>query len=402
VNGKISPICRINIPGFSRLFESQGRKLKFWRQPADLPSVDHKDGSDSSVDQARWLIQRLLSLLSSMAAAGTNDKAAEFRSEMAGLAKLIVNPLPGESGDIASRKCLALCQDFFQQGNSYRVNNEGTYEEVIDLLRDALRTLAGEASLQGMIITSTARFRDMVEIQDVFQLKKRLVEEVHALEQNVRDQQANRDRTMHQLTERAQSLEQRLHRTRERLSVTLAESSMDPLTRVANRRYFDLQLASWMAPHSKEHPFVLAMFDIDDFKKINDAYGHQVGDRVLRGIARTLRQVSRDEDVLARYGGEEFVLLLRNFSADKAIDRCNEIVRSVAAQAFEWEDSARTLRLYATITCGMTEFTREDSVYDLLHRADTALYRAKKLGKNRTEIQRKRTPTSSDGTYQHV
>lgn len=364
--------------------------------------MDYKGSSDASIEQSRWLIQRLLSLFSSMAAAGTNEKAAEFRNKLAGVTKTIINPLPGESGDIAARKCLALCQDFFQLSNSYRVNNEGTYEELIDLLRDALRSLAGEASLEGMMVTSTARFREMVEIQDVCQLKKRLAEEVHAIEQSVRQQQANRDRTIHRLTERTQSLEQRLQRTRERLTVTLAESSMDPLTRVANRRYFDVQLASWMAPQAKEHPFVLAMFDIDDFKKVNDAYGHQVGDRVLRSIARTLRQVTRDEDVLARYGGEEFVLLLRNFSADKAIHRCNEILRSVAAQTFDWEDSACRLRLHTTISCGITEYARGDSVYALLHRADTALYTAKKLGKNRTEIQRKRTSTNSDGPYQHV
>src|SRR5204863_9388604 len=131
---------------------------------------------------------------------------------------------------------------------------------------------------------------------------------------------------------------------------TLAESSLDSLTRVANRRYFDLQLATWMEPQAREHPFVLAMFDIDDFKKINDAHGHQVGDRVLRGIARSLRTVTREEDVLARYGGEEFVLLLRNMTVDASVERCSEILRSVGAQVFEWEDPKRNLRLRTTLS----------------------------------------------------
>jgi diguanylate cyclase (GGDEF)-like protein len=369
---------------------------------ADVAIVDLKDSSEPSAEQSRWLIQRLLSLLSSMAAAGNSDKAAVFRNDLAAVSKTIVNPLPGESVDTASRKCLALCQDFFQRADSYRVSNEGTYEELIDLLRDALRSLVGEASFEGMVITSTARFREMVEIEDVFDLKKRMVEELHTLERTVREQRANRDNTIHKLTERTQSLEHRLTRTRERLSLTLAESSLDPLTRLANRRHFDLQLATWMEPQAREHPFALAMFDIDNFKKVNDAHGHQVGDRVLRGIARTLRQVTRDEDVLARYGGEEFVLLLRNFPVDKAVDRCGQILRAVAAQTFEWEDLKRVVRLRATLSCGMTEFAPGDSVYDLLRRADTALYQAKKLGKNRIEVQRKHTSTNSEAPYQRV
>jgi len=369
---------------------------------ADLSNVDLKDNTDRAAEQSRWLIQRILALLSGMAAAGSSDKAAEFRRDLAAVTKTIVNPLPGESVDTAARKCVALCQDFFQKADSYRVNNEGVYAEIIDLLRDSVRILAAEVSLDGMVTTSAARFKEMVEIQDVFELKKRMIEEVHTLERNVREYRVRREQTVNKLTERTQSLEQRLTRTRERLSITLAESSLDSLTRVANRRYFDLQLATWMEPHSKQHPFVLAMFDIDDFKKINDVHGHQVGDRVLRGIARTLRQITRDEDILARYGGEEFVLLLRNVSLDAAMERCTEILKSVRTQVFDWEDPKRNLRLHTTISCGITEFVQGDSAYDLLRRADTGLYQAKRLGKNRIEIQRLQTAANSGAPYQRV
>lgn len=364
--------------------------------------MDYKEDIAPGTDQSRWLLQRILTLLSGMAAAGSSDKAAEFRRELVLVTRTIINPLPGESVDTASRKCVALCQDFFQSASSYSVSNEGAFGEIIDLLRDAVRTLAGEAALDSMVITSTMRFKEMVEIHDVFQLKKRMVEEVRLLERSVREHQGRREQTVTKLTEQTQALEQRLTRTRERLTLTLAESSLDPLTRIANRRYFDVQLASWMAPQAKELPFAVAMFDIDDFKKINDAGGHQVGDRVLRCIARTLRQMTRDEDVLARYGGEEFVLLLRNCSVDKGVERCGEILKAVAVQIFEWEDPKRPLRLRATMSCGMTEFALGDSVYDLLRRADTALYQAKKLGKNRIEIQKTRAAADSASPYQRV
>jgi len=369
---------------------------------ADVPPVEVKDKTDSAIEQSRWLIQRILGLLSGMAAAGSSDKAAEFRKDLAVLVRTIVDPVPGESVDTASRKCVALCQDFFQRADSYRVNNEGTYSEIIDVLRDAVRALASEISLDGMVTTSTARFKEMVEIHDASELKKVMLEEVHNLERTVREYRSRREQTVTRLTERTQSLEQRLTRTRERLSLTLAESSLDSLTRVANRRYFDLQLATWMEPKAREHPFVLAMFDIDDFKKINDAHGHQVGDRVLRGIARTLRALTREEDVLARYGGEEFVLLIRNLTVDAAMERCNEILTSVAMQVFDWEDPRKNLRLRTTISGGITEFVRGDSVYDLLRRADMALYQAKKLGKNRIEIQRQRVALLPGTSYQRV
>jgi diguanylate cyclase (GGDEF)-like protein len=380
---------------FRLLRDFRGPALMSGSWLADVPPVDVKDKTDPGIEKARWLIQRILSLLSSMAAAGSSEKAAEFRKDLAVLATAIVNPVTGESVDAASRKCVALCQDFFQSADSYRVNHEGAYGEIIDVLRDAVRALASEVSLEGMVTTSTTRFKEMAEIQDVSQLKKSIVEEVHSLERRVREYRTRREQTVNKLTERTHSLEQRLTRTRERLSLTLAESSLDSLTRVANRRFFDLQLASWMEPQAREHPFVLAMFDIDDFKKINDAHGHQVGDRVLRGIARTLRAVTREEDVLARYGGEEFVLLLRNFTIDAAVQRCNEILGSVQAQVFDWEDQRRNLRLRTTISCGITEFVPGDSLYDLLRRADMGLYQAKKLGKNRIEIQRHRPPVIS-------
>jgi len=368
----------------------------------DVPTVNLKESPDTRIEQTQWLIQRILTLLSGMANAGNSQKAAEFRRELAACSQPIVDPVPGESIDGAARKCLALCQDFFQNSDSYRVNHDETYSDIIDLLRNALRTLTGDTSLDQMVVTSTARFREMAKVQDLGLLKKQIAEEVESLERSARDHQKNRERTMRELNDRTQALEHRLTRTRERLSLTVAESSLDPLTRVANRGHFDIQLASWMEPRAKEVPFVVAMFDLDDFKKVNDIYGHQVGDRVLRGVARCLRQVTRDEDILARYGGEEFILLLRNVTAEKAHERCTEILKSVAAKSFEWDHPTRVIRLSVTISCGMTEFSRGDTIYDILHRADTALYQAKKLGKNRIEIQQRQETVGSGSSYQRI
>jgi len=182
--------------------------------------------------------------------------------------------------------------------------------------------------------------------------------------------------------------------TRARLSRTLAESSTDSLTRLANRRHFDDRLTAWLTPNAEEQPFILAMFDIDNFKKINDVYGHQVGDHVLSGVAQVLRNAAREHDVVARYGGEEFVLLFRNMMADTAVERSKGILRSVAAKVFEWENVGRNVRLHATVSCGLTEYTKNDTPVEIIGRADVALYQAKKMGKNRVEIQLRQIPRS--------
>jgi len=351
--------------------------------------VISRDNRDTTTEQVRWLIDRILTLLARMAAAGNSDKASEFRQELEKCKRTIVSPVQGDSIDFAVRRCLAICQDFFQSTENYRLNNEQTYSEIIDLLRNAIRALSAGSNLEDSVITSTTRFRAMVEMNDLAEVKRLILSEVAQLEHTVQEHRAKREKTINELSERSRSLEERLSRTRARLNQTLAESATDSLTRVANRHHFDGQLEAWIAPGAAEQPFALAMFDIDDFKKINDTHGHQMGDRVLQGVAQTMRQLIRDNDVLARYGGEEFVLMLRNLTGEKAFTRCQDIVRSVAGKVFELEAGGRLMRVRATVSCGLTDYSAKDSNVEVVRRADTALYQAKRHGKNRVEVQDK-------------
>jgi diguanylate cyclase (GGDEF)-like protein len=361
----------------------------------DSIDVIPRDSNDASSEQVRWLIEKILTLLARMAAAGNSDKAAEFRNELEKCRKAICSPAPGESIDLAARKCLAICQDYFQSSESYRLNTEQTYNEIVDLLRHALRALAAGSEVDDMVITSSTRFRTLLESKDLPELKRQILAEVSHLEHSVHAHRANRQKTISELNARSQTLEQRLMSTRARLTQTLAENATDSLTRVANRRHFDEKLPVWLAPGAAEQPFVLALVDIDNFKKVNDTYGHQVGDKVLAGVAQVMRNASRDYDLLARYGGEEFVVLFRNIKCDKAIERCKSILRSVAAKFFEWETAGRTTRIHVTVSCGLTEYVENDTGAEIIRRADTALYQAKRLGKNRVEVQQKQTPRSA-------
>jgi len=150
----------------------------------------------------------------------------------------------------------------------------------------------------------------------------------------------------------------------------------DSLTGAYTRRYlYDFLAAEIGRARRYGTPLSLAMFDIDHFKDVNDAHGHQAGDRVLAGIARRVREELRGVDVLARYGGEEFVIAAPGIARSKAALLAERLRAQIAGMQFD------TL---PRITCsfGVCEFDGGDAD-DLIRRADNLMYRAKQAGRNR-------------------
>lgn len=154
----------------------------------------------------------------------------------------------------------------------------------------------------------------------------------------------------------------------------------DELTGLFNRRHF-LRMASRELQHmhaGRQHG--LALIDLDHFKRINDKYGHAAGDRVLQTFASVARSCLRDGDVIARYGGEEFVLLLPNTDADQ-FSACCERLR----EAFSKAEPVGAKVDELSLSVGMTLLQAGDDLDEALHRADQALYHAKRSGRNRCE-----------------
>ncbi len=162
-------------------------------------------------------------------------------------------------------------------------------------------------------------------------------------------------------------------------------SQQDGLTGLANRHYFDAQLASEHARACRYgHSLCLILFDLDHFKRINDRYGHLVGDECLRRFANTLQQFSqRSGDLAARYGGEEFALILPNMTLPQA-QALAERIRA-QTEALPLEHDGEAIRL--TLSGGLvhTDHTRLYSEQELLLQADQALYCAKQQGRNHIE-----------------
>ena len=125
------------------------------------------------------------------------------------------------------------------------------------------------------------------------------------------------------------------------------------------------------------------MFDIDHFKQVNDTYGHQAGDQVIREVARVLRENLRDTDIAGRYGGEEFGVILSNTDAQSARVFCERLRKQVAALEVEHED----LTINITVSLGISQADVSTPAYtDWLEQADQALYASKQGGRNQTRI----------------
>jgi diguanylate cyclase (GGDEF)-like protein len=154
---------------------------------------------------------------------------------------------------------------------------------------------------------------------------------------------------------------------------------LDQLTRVGNRRYADIQLRYALNEMQRYGwPFAVFFLDIDKFKRVNDSYGHAIGDMALKMTARTLSSALRSSDVVSRWGGEEFVIIIRNprDRLRKIGDRMRLLIARSGIQ------TARGM-LSITVSMGAT-FARPDDTPDgLVLRADRLMYESKKAGRDR-------------------
>ncbi len=164
------------------------------------------------------------------------------------------------------------------------------------------------------------------------------------------------------------------------------EGYIDPLTETLNRHYFYNILLSNLA---KEYQFI--MIDIDYFKKVNDTYGHIVGDEILKIVAKRIKETIRDDDVLIRFGGEEFLLYTRHLDKDSSFEYAQRIRKSIADFPIYYDDIVFNI----TISLGVNPYANNSLQYkDMLALADEALYKSKSLGRNRVSISSK--PLNAD------
>jgi len=179
---------------------------------------------------------------------------------------------------------------------------------------------------------------------------------------------------------RVKEAEQEVARLKTELSTASQMVRHDPLTSTLNRKGLDEALQKEVDRQQRQGGTLsLALLDIDNFKQINDAQGHAVGDAALVHLVTVIQQAIRPQDTLARYGGEEFVVLLPDTAMDDAVSVMLRVQRELTRKFF----MANNDKILITFSCGLVEVTQLESSYEALRRADAAMYLAKRSGKNR-------------------
>lgn len=242
-----------------------------------------------------------------------------------------------------------------------------TYNDtVISQMRELTDEAAGATELGVLQTLVNARLERVAQHVSNFRAR----EEFRLLEINGRTER---------MRSRIAELERETTDLHSRLDSEKQRARVDPLTGIANRKSFEERFANEIAQQPRaDLPVVMLLWDLDNFKTVNDSYGHRAGDRVLQSVAACFMAAVRGNDFVARIGGEEFVMLLSGTKIAPAMLIANQVRSAVEALRFHF----RGTPVRVTVSCGLTELQEGDLGEAAFDRADSALYRAKHNGKN--------------------
>jgi diguanylate cyclase (GGDEF)-like protein len=194
-----------------------------------------------------------------------------------------------------------------------------------------------------------------------------------------REQQSVLQNQLSVMTDKVDLLEKQSRSFEKRIKEQQARSLQDALTKLNNRAAFDEYFAREIVRfHNKKLELAIVVMDLDDFKRINDTYGHTAGDKTLQVISSTLKKHAGNDAFIARYGGEEFVLIFSDISPKNLVIKLNNLRLKVAKLPFKFKNNKVTI----TLSIGASHVQNNDNVHTAFERADGALYKAKEKGKN--------------------
>lgn len=329
------------------------------------------------------------------------EDQAELRNSLLGLLRLLVgNVTELVMDDQWLHGQIEVVRDIIEQPLSQRALDDAQrrIREVVfkqsqlktGLLdaKEAIKTLlAGFVDHLADFADTTSGYHDKIEqcaakisaAENITQLENVIAEVMR----ETRNIQINAHQSRDQLRAmqaKVTSSETRIRELEHELETTSDLVRHDQLTGALNRRGLEDMLAKEAARALRhDTTFCVALLDIDNFKKLNDAHGHNAGDQALIHLSRICREALRPQDTVARYGGEEFVIVLPETTLDAATAALTRLQRELTRRFFMHEND----KLLITFSAGVTQAQPGEHLPDVLKRADTAMYEAKKAGKNR-------------------
>lgn len=294
-------------------------------------------------------------------------------------------PLPANFPDGGLPEPPAVGQAERRVNSAYRLHLDRKRDEIAKL-QEAFAQNVSEA------ITQNREFGALLQIelnalqqadgaQEIETLRQILI---GGIEELIQGQRAL-DTKLHRTSDYLGLIKSDSDRLRDELNKVRLLSLTDEFTGLPNRRAFMRRLQDEIGRAQRYgSPLALALIDLDEFKAVNDVYGHAAGDEVLRAYAANVLSILRHHDLVARYGGEEFAVLLPNTALQGAIAALNKA--KTRAQEVSCTFDGKALRV-PTFSAGLTLYVPGDLYTTLIDRADRALYRAKRLGRNRVEVE---------------
>ncbi len=236
---------------------------------------------------------------------------------------------------------------------------------------------ASSTAFEGQLISSAERVEQVEHIDELRPLLSEMVSAAHAMA----DDAASSRNQLKALQDKVAATEAELIQLHKELDNASALARHDPLTDALNRKGLDEVLIREIASmRRKSTALSLSLLDIDNFKKLNDSFGHEAGDGALVHLANVVRANLRPSDTLARYGGEEFVILMPDTSVEQGVEAMTRLQRELTKAIY----LTGSERILITFSAGVTQLAPdEESGTDALRRADQAMYLAKRAGKNR-------------------
>jgi diguanylate cyclase len=301
--------------------------------------------------------------------------ALELKAALGGLIiQIRAGGDPAELGDETRRQHAEILA-FAEREREYLAHRDAELRRIIQVLSDGLAGVSkGAAAYHRRLLDNGTRLEAASRLSDLVKMRAAITAEVQGLRSAIAERQAEE-----QTTNRA--LQREVEQLRENVARAQSEARTDPLTGAANRGAFDEEIARRCElAHTRQEGFALALADIDHFKRINDSYGHPVGDRVLTAFVEFLRMRVRKTDLVARFGGEEFAVILPGATLRQALRKARKLLEELAHS--DWAVDP-TSKLRFTASMGVAAWHDGDDAAGLIERVDRALYRAKHEGRNR-------------------